>query len=108
MFPCSPMGGTLPGRRRSKNKPIKDSGSSGPDTSRKSERTKSREKIARKPSKELLRIQNYTDSSDEDFQMMTRKDKLSRRSNSNSNNDSPYTDTHDRKEDRLVTDKSTL
>ena len=104
MFPCSPMGGTLPGRRRSKNKPIKDSGSSGPDTSRKSERTKSREKIARKPSKELLRIQNYTDSSDEDFQMMTRKDKLSRRSNSNSNNDSPYTDTHDRKEDRLVTD----
>ena len=79
----SPIGGTLPGRK-SKNKPIKDSGSSGPDRdkssgSRKSERTKSREKIARKPSKELLRIQNYSDSSDEDFRLPTRKEIPSRR-----------------------------
>ena len=105
----------MPGRK-SKNKPIKDSGSSGPDRdkssgSKKSERTKSRDKIARKPSKELLRIQNYTDSSDEDFNLMTRKEMISRRSNSNSN-ESPYNNNNnnnsnsnqDRKEERLVTD----
>ena len=107
----SPIGGTLPGRK-SKNKPIKDSGSSGPDRdkssgSKKSERTKSRDKIARKPSKELLRIQNYTDSSDEDFNLMTRKEKISRKSNSNSN-ESPYNNNsnsnQDRREERCVTD----
>ena len=93
----------MPGRK-SKNKLIKDSGSSGPDRdkssgSKKSERTKSRDKIARKPSKELLRIQNYTDSSDEDFNLMTRKEIILRRSNSNSN-ESPYLD----HQDRMVTD----
>ena len=100
----------MPGRK-SKNKPIKDSGSSGPDRdkssgSKKSERTKSRDKIARKPSKELLRIQNYTDSSDDDLNLMTRKEMISRKSNSNSN-ESPYNNSNsnqDRREERCVTD----
>ena len=97
----------MPGRK-SKNKPIKDSGSSGPDRdkssgSKKSERTKSRDKIARKPSKELLRIQNYTDSSDEDFNLMTRRELILRKSNSNSN-ESPNNNNKDRREERLVTD----
>ena len=101
----------MPGRK-SKNKPIKDSGSSGPDRdkssgSKKSERTKSRDKIARKPSKELLRIQNYTDSSDDDLNLMTRKEMISRKSNSNSN-ESPYNNNNnsnqDRREERCVTD----
>ena len=82
----SPIGGTLPGRKH-RSKTIKDSGSSGPDRdkssgSRRSEKTKSRERIGRKPSKELLRIQNYTDSSDDDFRVMAR---FSKRRSSRSN-----------------------
>ena len=93
----------MPGRRH-RNKPIKDSGSSGPDPdkssgSKKSEKTKSREKIARKPSKELLRIQNYTDSSDDDFRLMAR---FSKRHSSRSNDTRSFS--NDNKEDRTIAD----
>ena len=113
LFSSSPIGGTLPGRR-SKNKPIKDSGSSGPDRdkssgSRKSERTKSRERIARKPSKELLRIQNFSDSSDEDFRLTARKEfqSIKRRGSKYSDSRSPNDQSLqavERKEEKLVTD----
>ena len=95
----------MPGRK-SKNKPIKDSGSSGPDSSKKSERTKSREKIARKPSKELLRIQNYSDSSDDDFRLMTRKEIISKRHKSNESRSNDVSDRRDNMEscDKPVTD----
>ena len=99
----SPIGGTLPGRK-SKNKPIKDSGSSGPDSSKKSERTKSREKIARKPSKELLRIQNYSDSSDDDFRLMTRKEIISKRHKSNESRSNEMSDRNIETGDKPVTD----
>lgn len=93
----------MPGRKH-RNKPIKDSGSSGPDPdkssgSKKSEKTKSREKIARKPSKELLRIQNYTDSSDDDFRFMAR---FSKRHSSRSNDTRSYS--NDNKEDKTIAD----
>ena len=93
---------------------MKDSGSSGPDRdkssgSRKSERTKSRERIARKPSKELLRIQNFSDSSDEDFRLTARKEfqSIKRRGSKYSDSRSPNDQSLqavERKEEKLVTD----
>ena len=87
---------------------MKDSGSSGPDRdkssgSRKSERTKSRERIARKPSKELLRIQNFSDSSDEDFRLRARKEFQSMKRRGSKYSD-PSHQASEKKEDKLITD----
>lgn len=70
---------------------MRDSGSSGNDRdrssgSRKSEGRKS-DKIVRKPSKELLKIQNFTDSSEDDIRLSNR-DPLLKRSNSSKVSDS--------------------
>ena len=107
LLTSSPIGGTLPGRR-SKHKALKDSGSSGQDRdkssgSRKSERTKSGEKIARKPSKELLRIQNFSDSSDEDIRLTVRKEFHSMKRRGSKFSD-PSLQTADKKEEKHATD----
>ena len=107
LLTSSPIGGTLPGRR-SKHKALKDSGSSGQDRdkssgSRKSERTKSGEKIARKPSKELLRIQNFSDSSDEDFRLTVRKEFHSMKRRGSKFSD-PSLQTADKKDEKHATD----
>ena len=84
---CSPQGGTLPNRKnKDRVRRTKDSGSSGNDRdrssgSRKSESRKS-DKIVRKPSKELLKIQNFTDSSEDDMRLSIR-DPLLKRTGSN-------------------------
>ena len=70
----------------------KDSGSSGNDRdrssgSRRSESRKS-DRIARKPSKELLKIQNFTDSSEDDNRLSSNKDSLLKRSSFNKFSDS--------------------
>lgn len=107
LFTSSPIGGTLPGRR-SKHKALKDSGSSGQDRdkssgSRKSERTKSGERIARKPSKELLRIQNFSDSSDEDFRLAARKEFHSMKRRGSKFSD-PSLQTADKRDEKHATD----
>ena len=89
----SPQGGTLPNRKsKDRIRRTKDSGSSGNDRdrssgSRRSESRKS-DRIARKPSKELLKIQNFTDSSEDDNRLSSNKDLLLKRSSCNKVSDS--------------------
>jgi len=108
----SPQGGTLPGRRsKGKERKIKDSGSSGADRdrssgSRKSESRKS-DRIARKPSKELLKIQNFSDSSDDDIRMSSKRDILGKRRGSKvSDSRSFHEQLHlqDKKDERIMTE----
>ena len=65
----------------------KDSGSSGNDRdrssgSRRSESRKS-DRIVRKPSKELLKIQNFSDSSEDENRLSSNKESLLKRSTLN-------------------------
>jgi len=109
----SPQGGTLPGRRsKGKDRKIKDSGSSGADRdrssgSRKSDSRKSGDRIARKPSKELLKIQNFSDSSDDDFRLSSKRDILGKRRGSKvSDSRSFHEQLHlqDKKDERVMTE----
>ena len=88
----------------------KDSGSSGNDRdrssgSRRSESRKS-DRIVRKPSKELLKIQNFTDSSEDDNRLCSNKDSLLKRSSFNKVSDSrsfqEQLSGFERKEDQLM------
>ena len=87
-----------------------NSGSSGNDRdrssgSRRSESRKS-DKIVRKPSKELLKIQNFTDSSEDDNRLSSNKDSLLKRSSFNKVSDSrsfhEQLSSFERKEDLLM------
>lgn len=88
----------------------RDSGSSGNDRdrssgSRRSESRKS-DRIVRKPSKELLKIQNFTDSSEDDIRLSSNKDSLLKRSTFNKVPDSrsfhEQLSSFERKEDPLT------
>merc|ERR1719319_943715 len=89
----SPQGGTLPNRKnKDRSRRPKDSGSSGNDRdrssgSRKSDGRKS-DRIVRKPSKELLKIQNFTDSSEDEIRLSSNRDPLLKRNGSNKVSDS--------------------
>lgn len=64
----------MPGKKtREKLRKARDSGSSGNDRDRSSGSRKSGDKMVRKPSKELLKIQNVSDSTDEEDLKPTRK-----------------------------------
>ena len=73
----SPAGGTLPGKKsRERLRRSRDSGSSGNDRDRSSgsRKSDSRNKsgMVRKPSRELLKIQNFSDSSNEDLNNLSK------------------------------------
>ena len=104
----------MPHRRsKGKERKFKDSGSSGGDRdrssgSRKSDRRKSGERIARKPSKELLKIQNFSNSSDDECFALAKRGTIDRKSEtkfSDSRSFYDQFDLHDWREDsRLTTD----